>query len=165
MSKSSPTRRLVVLPGSTTSSDSNVPKPSPPSLSQRAEMVAQQMRYFAVVSRKCSFDELFPSAHRAGFTLLSNAPQEKEAHFRWPLGQPDCIFSLSFKDPEKVAVVAESQGDISGLVLVGHSHVADISVEIKPWLGGDELGPNAIQFRETLLTFPGFIETPAWANY
>jgi hypothetical protein len=156
---------LIVLSGSGSSSQLADAKPLPSDLSQRAKTADQQMRYFGLVVRKCSFSELFPSASRAGFTLVSKDPQEREARFRWALGEPDFIFSVSFKDPEKVSVVAESCGDVFGLVLVSHSHVTDISVETKPWLGSDELGPNALPLRDILLTFPDFIATPAWATY
>ena len=141
------------------------PKPLHSDLLERATIVTQQMRYFGLVARKCSFAELSPSATRAGFVLLSEDPQEKEARFRWKVGEPDFIFAVSFKDPEKVSIVAEACGDILGLVLVSHSHVVEISVEIKPWLGRDQLGPNAIRLREILLGFPAFVTTPAWAIY
>jgi hypothetical protein len=155
MSRASSMRPFVVPSGDSKPSD----------LLNRATTASRQMRYFGLVARKCSFSELFPSASRAGFTLLSQDLQEKEARFRWHLGESDFIFSVSFKDPAKVSVVAESCGDILGLALVSHSHVTDISVETKPWLGSDQIGPNAIRFREILLGFPGFIATPAWANY
>ena len=165
MSKLSSTRPFVVHSGGGPVSSAADAKLLSSELLERAKLISRQMRYFGLVASKCSFDELFPSARRAQFTLLSSDPQQREARFRWTAGEPDFIFSVSFKDPDKVSVVAESCRDISGLLLVGHSHVADISVEIKPWLGSDELGPNAIQLREILLSFPGFIETPAWANY
>jgi hypothetical protein len=134
-------------------------------LLERATIVVQQMRYFGLVARKCEFAELVPSATRAGFTLLSEYPQDKEARFRWKLGEPDFIFSVSFKHPKKVSIVAEGVRDILGLVLVSHSHAAEISVETKPWLGGDQLGPNTMRLREILLGFPEFVATPAWAIY
>ena len=166
MSRTSSMRPFVVLPGNTPStSGSGDSKPLRSDLLHRAAIISQQMRYFGLVARKCSFSELFLSASRAGFTLLSEDPREKEARFQWQLSEPDFIFSVSFKDPEKVSVVAESCGDILGLVLVSHSHLTDISVETKPWLGGDQLGPNAMRLREILLGFPEFIATPAWANY
>jgi hypothetical protein len=165
MGRSSSTHPFVVLTNSEAPSDAGNRELFSPDLLPRVKMVGQQMRYFALVARKCSFNELFASARRAGFTLLSEDPQEKEARFRWGLSEPDFIFSVSFKDPEKVSVVAESCGDILGLVLVSHSHVADISVETKPWLGSDELGPNATRLRDILLTFPDFIATPAWSSY
>ena len=157
MSRSSTTRPFVVL-----SADGHL-EPLHASLLERATIVAQQMRYFGLVARKCGFAELTPSATRAGFVLLGEDPQNKEARFRWKLGEPDFIFSVSFKYPETVSIVAESGQDILGLVLVSHSHVREISVEIMPWLGGDELGSNAIRLREILLGFPEFVATPAWA--
>ena len=158
-------RPFVVHSGNGTPSESADSKPLPPDLLHRAKAVDQQIRYFGLVARRCSFNELFPSAQRAGFTLLSQDDRQREARFRWTLGESDFIFLISYRDPNKVSVVAESRGDILGLVVVGHSHVADVSVEMKPWLGSEELGPNAIQFREILLSFPGFIATPAWTNY
>jgi hypothetical protein len=159
-------RPFVVLSGNAApAAGPGRPEPWRSDLLQRAKIVVQHMKYFELAARKCSFSEIVPSASRAGFILLSEDPQEKEARFRWQLGEPDFIFSVSFNDPERVSVVAESCGDIQGLVLVGHSHVTDISVETKPWLGSDEFGPNAMQFREILLSFPQFIATPAWANY
>jgi len=165
MGRSSSSPPFLVLTGSGIPSGSDDPRLLPSDLSQRAKIAGQQMRYFGLVARKCSFSELLPSARRAGFTLVNEDAREKEARFRWALGEPDFIFSVSFKDPDKVAVVAESCGDIVGLTLVSHSHIPDISVEVKPWLGSDELGPNATRFREILLSFPNFIGTPAWANY
>lgn len=132
-------------------------------LLQRAKTVAQQMRYFGLVARKCSFNEVVPSAERASFVLLSEDRREKEARFTWNLGEPDFVFSLSYKETDKVWIVAESQADILGLILVSHSRSPDISVGTKPWLGGDELGPHALQFQELLLKLPDFVDTPAWA--
>ena len=140
-------RPFVVLSGSGTLTDSADPKLLPRDLVQRAKVVGQQMRYFTLAASKCSFSELLLSARRAGFTLLNENARDQEARFRWTVGEPDFVFSVSFKDPHKVALVAESSGDILGLMLVSHSHVADISVEIKPWLGSDELGPNAVLLR------------------
>jgi|SRR6185437_3122723 len=125
-----------------------------PDLLQRAKTVGRQMSYFLLATREASFEELLLSASRAGFTLVNKCPQEKGACFRWSIGEPDFTFSVSFKEPKKVEVVAESCGDIAGLVLVGHSHVNEISMDTKPRLPREELGPNAIWFREILLTFP-----------
>src|SRR5450432_1958514 len=75
---------------------------------QRAKNAAQQMRYFGLVVRKCSFSEVVPSAQRAGFAPLSEDPAEKEIRFKWNLGEPDFVFSLSYKEAGKVWIVAES---------------------------------------------------------
>ena len=133
-------------------------------LLQRAKNVAQQMRYFGLVARKCLFSDVVPSAQRAGFVVLSEDPAEKEMRLRWNLGEPDFVFSLSYKEADKVWIVAESRADILGLILVSHSLSPDISVGTKPWLGSDELGPHALRFQEQLLKLPSFVETPAWAT-
>jgi hypothetical protein len=135
-------------------------------LVERAEIAAKQMRYFGLAARKSSFSELTPSAKRAGFALLKEDTVRKEARFQWATGKPDFTFSVSFENPDRVSVIAEScAGDIFGLVLVSHSHVPNISVETKPWLGNDELGSNALRFRNTLLRFPDFDGMPAWTKY
>lgn len=165
MSRSSSMHPFAVRSGTVFPLKSIDSKSLPSDLLQRAKMVDRQMKYFGLVARKCSFAELLPSAHRAGFALLNQYDEEREACFRWAVGEPDFIFSVSYKDPDKVSVVAEAREDISGLVLVGHSHVADISVEMKPWMGCDECGTNALRILEILLSFPGFVATPSWANY
>ena len=135
-------------------------------LVERAEIAAKQMRYFGLVAKKSSFEELIPSAKRAGFALLKEDTERKEAAFQWPTGKPDFTFSVSFENPDRVSVIAESRaGDIFGLVLVSHSHVPNFSVETKPWLGNDELGINALRFRDRLLMFPDFDGKPAWTKY
>ena len=134
-------------------------------LMERAEIAAKQMRYFGLVAKKSSFGELLPSAKRAGFALLNEDTERKEAVFRWTTSEPDFIFSVSFEDPDRVSVIAESRGDISGLVLVSLSHVPNISVETKPSLGNHELGPYALRFRNILLMFPDFDRTAAWTKY
>lgn len=133
-------------------------------LLQRAKNVAQQMRYFGLVARKCSFNEAIPSAVRASFVLVSKDDRAKEVRFVWNSDEPDFVFSLCYKEVGRVWIVAESRADIRGLVLVSHSGSQDISVAPKPWLGVDELGPHTLQFQELLLTLPGFVETPAWAT-
>lgn len=135
-------------------------------LAERAEIAAKQMRYFGLVAKKSSFSELTPSAKRAGFALLKEDTERKEAGFQWATGKPDFTFSVSFENPDRVSVIAEScAGDIFGLVLVSHSHVPNFSVDTKPWLGNDELGSNALRFRNTLLMFPDFDGMPAWTKY
>jgi hypothetical protein len=134
-------------------------------LRERAEVAAKQMRYFGLVAQKSSFSELLPSARRAGFALLSKYAERREATFQWAIGQPDFIFSVSFEDPERVCVFAESRQDIFGLVLVSYSHVPNISAETMPSLANHELGRNALRFRKILLTFPDFDGMAAWAKY
>lgn len=136
-----------------------------PALMERAEIAAKQMRYFGLVARKSSFSELVPSAKRAGFALLHENAERKEAVLHWATGEPDLIFSVSFEHPTKVSVVAESCGDIFGLALLSYSHVPSISVETKPSLGSQELGRNARRFRDILLTLPDFDDVPAWTKY
>jgi hypothetical protein len=141
------------------------PERMPSGLLQRAEIAAKQMRYFGLVAQKSSFSELLPSAKRAGFTLLNKDIERREAAFRWAAGKPDFVFSVSFKHADRVSVVAESCGDIFGLILISHSHVPNISVETKPSLGNDDLGRNALRFQGILLTFPDFEGMPAWTTY
>jgi hypothetical protein len=132
-------------------------------LLKRAKIVSEQMRYFALAARKCSIDEIGQSAKRATFVPLSQDVKAREICFVWNHGDPDFVFSLSYKETEKVWIVAESQADIFGLTLITNSLSWGTSVETKPWLGVDELGPGALRFKELLLTLPGFVETPAWA--
>ena len=163
MSRPDTKLRVVSERGSRPASGDPGHQDSSRDLLQRAKIVAQQMRYFGLVARKCSFDELVPSTERASFVLVSEDRREKEARFTWNSGEPDFVFSLSYKDADKVWIIAESRADILGLVLVSHSLSPQISVGTKPWLGGDQLGPRALQFQELLLTLPDFVETPAWA--
>jgi hypothetical protein len=136
-----------------------------PGLMERASNAARQMRYFGLAAKRFTFDELVPSARRAGFVPLNENPQSWEVAFRWAAGEPDLIFSISFSDPERIAVVAQSQADIFGLVLTAHSHISTISVETNPLLGDRQLGRNALLFRDMLLTFPDFDDMPAWTKY
>jgi hypothetical protein len=136
-----------------------------PALMERASNAARQMRYFGLAAKQFSFEELITSARRAGFTQLGKDPQPKEASFQWAGGEPDLIFSISFGDPTRISIVAESQADIFGLVLTGYSHIPTISVETNPTLENNELGRNALLFRDMLLTFPDFDDMPAWTKY
>ncbi|WP_354232298.1 hypothetical protein [Bradyrhizobium sp. F1.4.3] len=129
---------------------------------ERASNVAKQMRYFGLVTRRALFHELVPSARRAGFALISENAQDKEALFRWGDGKPDFTFLVSFRDPHIRWVVAESLGDIFGLVLTSSSHASTVSVETNLALRQKEFGPNALRFRDVLLIMPGFDDTPAW---
>ena len=141
------------------------PGPKSSDLIERAAIVAKQMRYFGMAAQKLSFSELLPSAERAGFVLLSKDTERKEAGFRWAAGESDFIFSVSFEHPDRISVIAEAYGDLFGLVLLSHSHVPNISVETKPSLGDDELGRNALRFRNVLLMFADFDDRPAWTKY
>lgn len=141
------------------------PKPGLSNLLERAANAAKQMRYFGLAAQRSSFSDLIPSAERAGFALLNEVTKRKEAKFRWATGEPDLIFDVSFEHPDRVSVIAESCGDIFGLVLVGDSRGTNISVETKPWVGNNELGRNALLFRDVLLMFPDFDGTPAWTKY
>jgi hypothetical protein len=135
-------------------------------LVERAGIAAKQMRYFGLVAKKSSFSELTPSAKRAGFALLNEDTERREATFQWASGKPDFAFSVSFEDPDRVSVIGESCAqDLFGLVLVSYSHVSSISADTNPSLGIDQLGGNALRFRDTLLTFADFDGTPAWAKY
>jgi hypothetical protein len=53
-------------------------------------------------------------------------------------------------------VIAESHRDIFGLIMTSHSHLPKVAVEMKPLVEKHKLGPNALPFREILLTFPDF---------
>ena len=83
---------------------------------------------------------------------------QKVAGFRWAAdgAQPDFIFLVSYENSDAVLVIAESDRDIFGLIMISHSHLPKIGVEMKPSLKKHELGRNAHQFREILLTFPDF---------
>lgn len=129
---------------------------------ERAINVARQMRYFALVTRRAPFPELVPSAKRAGFSLIREDTLTKEALFQWAEDKPDFTFSVSFKNPVIHSVVAESLGDISGLVLINSSLASTVSVETNLCLGEKELGPHALRFRNVLLMLPDFDDTPAW---
>ena len=134
-------------------------------LMDRASNVVRQMRYFGLAIKQFSLDQLTSSALRAGFVQIEERPHREEASFRWASGAPELIFSVSYRDPARISIVAESQADIFGLILTAYSHVATVSVETNPTVEDDNLGPNALLFKDMLLTFPGFDDTPAWAKY
>ena len=136
-----------------------------PALMEHASNAARQMRYFALAMKKFSFEELISSATRAGFVQVGENPQLREVSFQWASGSPDLIFSVSFRDPARVSVVAETQADIFGLMLTAYPHVSTISVEIKPTVAEHELGHDALLFRDMLLTFSGFDDVAAWMKY
>lgn len=134
-------------------------------LMERASNAARQMKYFRLAAKRFSFDELILSAGRAGFALMGEDGQLNEASFYWASGVPDLIFSVSFRDPNRISIVAESQGDIFGLILTGYSQIPTISVEINPTVEDKELGHNALPFRDILLALSGFDDVPAWTKY
>lgn len=131
-------------------------------MTERALNVSKQMRYFALVIRRGTFPDLAPSAGRAGFIMISEDAGHKEASFRWNEERPDFTFLVSFKSPDICSVIAESLGDISGLILTGSSRASTITVETGIALGEKALGPHALRFRNVLLMLPGFDDTPAW---
>jgi hypothetical protein len=134
-------------------------------LMERASNAARQMKYFSLASKKFSFEELALSARRAGFVQVAGNPRLKEASFEWGSGHADLIFSVSFREPAKISIIAESQADIFGLILTAYGHAATVSVEINPTIEDSDLGPNAFLFRDMLLTFPDFDDMPAWAKH
>jgi hypothetical protein len=101
---------------------------------------------------------------RAGFISLNEDMQRKEATFQLSTGELDFIFSVSFNDVAIASVIAESCGDIFGLILTSYSHAPSVSVETNPSLGNRELGRNALLFRDVLLMFPDFDGDPAWTK-
>jgi hypothetical protein len=129
-----------------------------PKLLERANLAAKQMRYFRLYSQKGSFEGLADSAKRAGFEVAYEDGLRKVAGFRWATDgtQPDFIFLVSYENTDAVSVIAESRRDIFGLIMVSHSHLPMISVEMKPSLEKHEIGRNARQFRQILLTFSDF---------
>jgi hypothetical protein len=128
-----------------------------PKLLERVEVASKQMRYFRLFSQKGSFDEMGASATRAGFEATYEDVFEREAGFQLPSkGDPDFTFLVSFYYPEAVSVIAESYGDIFGLVMTSVSNVPKISIETKPSLAKNELGRNALVLQKILLTFPDF---------
>ena len=98
-------------------------------LMERASNAVRQMRYFGLAIKQFSFDELTLSARRAGFVKVDERPRRDEAAFRWAAGTPDLIFSVSFCDPARISIVAESQADVFGLSLTAYSDVSTVSVE------------------------------------
>jgi hypothetical protein len=129
-----------------------------PKLLERANLAAKQMRYFRLFSQKGSFEGLAASAKRAGFEMEYEDALHKVAGFRWAAdgAQPDFIFLVSWENSDAVSVIAESRRDIFGLIMISHSHLPKISVEMKPSLEKHEFGRNADRFRELLLKFPDF---------
>ena len=134
-------------------------------LMERTSNAVRQMRYFSLAIKQFSFDELTLSARRAGFVQVDERPRGYDASFRWASGTPDLIFSVSFCDPARISIVAESQADVFGLSLTAYSDVSTVSVETNPTIEDNSLGPNALLFRDMLLTFPGFDDMPGWTKY
>lgn len=134
-------------------------------LMERASHAVRQMRYFNLAIKQFSLDQMISSARRAGFVSVEEERQRDEASFRWASGRPDLIFSVSFREPDRISIVAESQADIFGLILTAYSDDSTVSVETNPTVEDNNLGPNALLFRDMLLTFPGFDDIPAWTKY
>jgi hypothetical protein len=134
-------------------------------LMDRASNTARQMRYFGLLAKRASYDELVPSAKRAGFFVLSEDVQNQEVWFQWASGKPDFVFLVSVKDTEAPSVVALSLGDIFGLVLTSTSRAIGISVELRPSIGPMDLGSNASLFLDILLAHPDFDDMPAWTKF
>jgi hypothetical protein len=138
----------------------------PNDLLNRAKLASKHMKYFGLLAEKSSFSDLSPNAELADFVVLSEDPEHQEVTFRAASGEPDFTFTVSFQDPDRIAVVAEAcAADILGVVLIKLSHRSSISVDTKPDLGNNELGSNALRFKSTLLMFPGFDDLPAWTKY
>jgi hypothetical protein len=116
------------------------------------------MRYFRLFSQKGTYEGLAASAKRAGFEMAYEDSLHKVAGFRWAADgdQPDFIFLVSYENLDAVSVIAESHRDIFGLIMISHSNLPKIGVEMKPSLEKHELGRNAHRFREILSTFPDF---------
>jgi hypothetical protein len=157
--------KVVRLQNKTVSSLGSVDETVLPGLMKRASDASRQVRYFRLVAQKSSFEEVVPSSQRAGFTLLEQDTRREEAVFQWSSGEPDFTFLVSFKDISRASVIAESRGDIFGLILTSYSHAPSVSVETNPSLGNRELGRHALLFRDILLILPEFDETPAWTKY
>ena len=124
-------------------------------LKKRAKLAAEQMMYFQSITRKLSFEELGPSAERAGFVASNNDPFRRETSFHWADGEPDFGFFVQYGQSTGASIIAESYSDIFGLVMISNHELPGISVETKSAFGV-ELGRNAIRFRNILLGFPGF---------
>jgi hypothetical protein len=129
-----------------------------PKLRERANLAAKQMTYFRLFSQKGSFEGLAASAKRAGFEMAYEDTLNKVAGFRWAAhgARPDFTFLVSHENSDAMSVIAESHRDISGLTMISHPQLPKISVEMKPSLEKHEIGRNARQFQEILLTFPDF---------
>src|ERR1700730_5834052 len=93
-----------------------------PALMERASNVAKQMRYFKLVATSLPFNEVLQSAKRAGFNPLNEDTPRKEAAFQWSAGEPDFTFSVSLRDRARDSIVAESRGNLFGLILIGYLH-------------------------------------------
>jgi hypothetical protein len=134
-------------------------------LMERASIAVRQMKYFILAAKHFSLEELASSATRAGFIQREANPRLGEAAFEWASGQPDLLFLVSFRDPARVSIVAETQADLFGLVLTAYSSATGVSVELNPTIEDGDLGRNALLFKNILLTFPGFDDRPAWAMH
>lgn len=134
-------------------------------LMDRVSSAVRQMKYFRLAATRFTHDELASSATRAGFILKAENAGLQEASFEWGAGAADLLFTASYRDPARASIIAQSQGDIFGLILIAYSDISTISVEINPTIEAGELGENALLFRDMILTFPGFEDVPAWTSY
>ena len=156
-------RRSASLPPDETAPPADVARLA--ALMERASHAVRQMKYFRLAVTRFTLDELTSSAARAGFIPTAERPQLKEVSFQWGGGEPDLIFTASYRDPARASLVAESQADIFGLILTAYSQSSTISVETNPTIEDTKLGENALLFRDMLLTFSGFEDVPAWTRH
>lgn len=112
------------------------------------------MFFFQRATVQLPFSELRVYAEREGFISTGDSSsRSNQTGFRWASGEADFDFFVEYSD--RRSVTAEAYGDIFGLVLLAHSHLPTISVEIKKAYGVT-MGKNAARFRKIMLGFPGF---------
>jgi hypothetical protein len=70
-------------------------------LIERAVIATKQMRYFRLFIQRASFDELRQSMDRTGFVANYEDVEDKEASFRWAVGESDFLFFISFENPAR----------------------------------------------------------------
>ncbi len=133
------------------------PWSQPSRLEQRADAAAKQMRYFHIFTQRGRFEDLVPSADRAGFVVGHRDSFRKAVTFYWRRdSKPDFGFHVSFDDTLGTSVTAEAYGDIFGVIMVGHADQPIICVAIKPAVTPRSLGRHARSFQKLLLAQPGF---------
>jgi hypothetical protein len=128
-----------------------------PTLEERAEAAAKQMRYFQLFSRRGAFDEIGASARRAGFVMVQDGPFE--ASFHWPTdgSPPDFTFHVFLDDREEMSVTAKScAADLFGLVMTSYLDEPNISVEKDSQMGRHQFGRNADPFQSLILGHQDF---------
>jgi hypothetical protein len=131
----------------------------PSRLEQRANAVAKQMQYFHLFTQRGRFEDLVPSAERAGFVVGHRDSFRKAVTFYWRRdSKPDFGFHVSFDDPLRTSVTAEAYGDIFGVIMVGLADRSTICVTIKPAVAPRSLGRYARSFQKLLLAQAGFGE-------